>query len=130
MMSDARPGDSWAKKFKIRNNTKEEHTYTLKQLGDVEKDEARHARYFGKGFEKVIKETWVSASDKTFTLKSGDTKEVRVMVNVGATAVPGKMYEELVFIQDEKGHNEFIRLRTELAPPAAADADAGKKTPP
>lgn len=120
MMSDARPGDSWAKKFKIRNNTKEEHTYTVKHLSDVEKDEARHARYFGKGFEKIDKESWVTSSDASFTLKPGEIKELRLMVKVAANAAPGKMYEELVFLQDEKGHNEFLRLRTELAPPATA----------
>jgi hypothetical protein len=130
MMSDARPGDSWQKKFKIRNNSKEEHTYTIKHLGDVEKDEARHARYFGKGFEHVDKDSWFKASEESFKLKPDEVKEVKVMVKVGADAKPGKMYEELLFLQDEGKpdkdgklvyHTDFIRLRTELAPASTAE---------
>jgi hypothetical protein len=120
MMSDARPGDSWRKAVKIRNNTKDEHTYSLKSIEEVEKDAAKHDRYFGKDFEKVIKDSWVTPSDKTFTLKPGEVKELKLTVKVAATAQPGKRYEELVFLQDDKGHVDFIRLRTEVASPAAA----------
>jgi hypothetical protein len=128
MMSDARPGDSWRKVFKLRNNTKEEHTYALKSISDLEKDPSRHDRYFGQGFTKLDKETWAEPKDKNFTLKPGEVKELTVMEKVSKNAEPGKRYEDLLFIQDEKGGANFIRLRTEL-PPVTASKDDEKKIP-
>lgn len=132
MMSDAKPGDSWRKVIKIRNNTKDEHVYSVKQIGDVEKEASRHARYYGQNFIPVEKEPWtaIKDADKTFTLKAGETKEVPVMVTVGKDAKASKLYEELMFIQDEKGSVNFVRLRTETAGPAAANADDSKKPTP
>jgi hypothetical protein len=131
MMSDAKSGDSWRKVFKIRNNTKEDHTYMLKRIGDVEKDEKRHARYYGQNFIAVEKDFWgaIKDADKPFALKPGETKELSVMVSCCKDAQPNKFYEELLFIQDEKANTNFIRIRTETNGPTAANADDGKKTP-
>jgi hypothetical protein len=132
MMSDAKAGDSWRKVFKIRNNTKDEHVYTVKRIDEVEKDAGRHARYYGQNFIAVEKEPWgaVKDADKTFTLKAGETKVLSVMTTVGKDAKAGKFYEELLFLQDDKGGVNFVRLRTETAGPAAANADDGKKPSP
>jgi len=129
LMSDARPGDSWRKTFKVRNNSKDEHTYTLKSINDVESDEGRHDRYFGQGFTKIEKESWADVKDKSFSIKPGETKSLVVGVKVSNGAVVNKRYEELLFLQDEKGQTSFIRLRTALAP-ATANADDGKKKTP
>ena len=120
MMSDARPGDSWRKVFKIRNNTKDVHTYTLKHIEDLEPDAKKYDRYFGMEFTKILKESWVTAGDQSFTLKPGEVKDLKLSVSVSKTAVPGKLYEELVFLQDEKKNINFLRLRTELLAATAA----------
>lgn len=123
LMPDARPGDSWRKVFKIRNNTKEEHTYSVKRIADVEKDPSRHDRYYGQGCIKLDKESWMNIKDKdmSFTLKPNEVKELTVNVAVGKKALPQKRYEELLFLQDETGHVQFLRLRTETV---ATTADA------
>jgi hypothetical protein len=123
MMSDARPGDSWRKVFKIRNNTKEEHTYSVKRIADLEKDVSRHDRYYGQGCMKLNQESWMTVKDKdmAFTLKPGEVKDLTVNVAVGKKALPQKRYEELLFLQDETGHVQFLRLRTEIV---ATTADA------
>jgi hypothetical protein len=121
MMSDVRPGDSWRKTFKIANNTDAEHTYTVKRIGELEKDETKHDRYFGQGFTKVAAESWAKPRETTFTLQPRKVYELTIGVQVPKNVTPAKSYEELVFLQDETGHVDFLRLRSEVI---ATTADA------
>jgi len=108
--------DFTAKQFvMVRNNTKEERTYTVKHLNDLEKDAAKFSRYFGVGRIPVVTPAWASAGEDTFKLKPDETKKLLVSWAVPKTALTGKNYEELLFVQDDKGHNQFVRLRTEIA---------------
>ena len=124
------PAEFEARQFvTVRNNSKEEHTYTSKRINDLEKDKTKHARYFGKGNTPVVDPSWVKVADNSFTLKPNEAKKLVVSFTIPKTAAADKKYEELVFFQDDKGHEEFVRLRTELAS-VSANADDGKKQQP
>lgn len=114
MVSEAPVGGIWAKTVKVRNNTKDEHTYTVKRIADLEKNPAKFDRYHGNGFVAVTKESWTKAGEESFTVKPGEEHPLRVTVTVPASAEGGKRYEELVFLQDDKGAVGFFRLRTEV----------------
>lgn len=113
-MPESQPGTDWRVLCKVVNNTADEKTYTIKHLDDVEKDSGKHARYFCIGCEHVISPAWITDSG-TFTVKPGEVHPLNLKVNIPASAVRGKHYEELVLLQDEKGKVEFIRARTEIA---------------
>ncbi|MCY3022070.1 MAG: hypothetical protein NTW87_23910 [Planctomycetota bacterium] len=115
---EAKPGDSVEPVVKFRNNTAKEHTYTLLRLDEAEKDAAKHERYFGPGCVQVIKPSWLTPDGTSFALKPGETKELKIKVSVPKNAEPGKRYEELLFLKDEAGGVDFLRVRTEI--PAAA----------
>jgi hypothetical protein len=129
LMSDVRPGDSRRKTFKITNNTDAEHTYTVKRIGELEKNEARHDRYFGRGFTRVIAESWIKPRETTFTIKPRKVYELSIGVQVPANVTPAKGYEELVFLQDETGHVDFLRLRSEVVA-TTADAQTNEEKAP
>jgi hypothetical protein len=126
-MPETQPGTSWTALAKFTNNAKEEHTYSLKRIGDVEKENTHHERYYGKGCTPVLKDEWIEL-DKPFALKAGETKALAMKVNVPAAATRGKSYEELVFFVDEKGKvADFLRARSIIALQPLADIEPAKK---
>lgn len=52
--------------------------------------------------------------DASFGLKPGELKELKIKVSVPKNAEAGKRYEELIFLKDETGAFEFIRVRIAL----------------
>jgi len=110
------PGISLRYPAKIRNNSDAERTFTLKKITDVVPENGKHDRYFGTGYLPVVASSWVNPSESKFTLKAGETKTVSFSINVASDALRGKRYEELVFVQDDAGNTDFIRVRVEIAP--------------
>jgi hypothetical protein len=100
---------------RVRNNSDAARTFTVKHLYDVEPDAAKHERYFGVGYTPVAKPGWVSVDGASFALKPGEAKELLLTVAIPATAEPGKKYEDLVVLQDDKGSVDFARVRVEMA---------------
>lgn len=113
-MWDVTPSSSWHVLVKVHNNTAEERSYTVKRLGEVEKDSAKHARYFCKGFEAIIQPGWIE-SGSTFSVKPGEFRQLNLKVSVPASVKAGAKYEELILLEDDKGKIEFVRARTEVA---------------
>jgi hypothetical protein len=112
-MWDTPPTGAWQARIRIRNNTKEEHTYALKSLKEIEPKTEKHDRYYGSGFI-AVKESWLGLDEKSFALKPGQTKDLVFNVTLGKVEA-GKRYEELLFVQDEKGATQFARIRTAVA---------------
>ena len=126
-MPETQPGTFWTVLTKYTNNSKEEHTYSLKRIGEVEKEVAHHERYYGKGCTPVLKDEWIEL-EKPFTLKPGESKALSMKVNVPDAAKRGKSYEELVFVADEKGKvTDFLRARSIIALQPLADIAPAKK---
>jgi hypothetical protein len=115
------PGITMKASVKVRNNTDKEHTYTLARIGEVEADKAKHERYYGNGFIAVNDPSWIKPSTATFALKPGEVKDLELTVAISKDAERGKKYEELVFLKDESGHIDFIRVRVEIAAKITAE---------
>lgn len=112
-MPESQPAAFWHALVRVYNNTEVEHTYEFKRLDEVE-PEARRTRYFGQGYESVINPSWLSAS-QPFAIKPGAFHQIDLKVSIPENVIRGKKYEELLIIKDEKGHSEFVRVRTEIA---------------
>jgi len=117
--SSATPGAELEHTVKISNNTKEDRKFNILRIYEIEKEADKHERYFGKDIinnkelEHVVKPSWLG-SDPAIELKAGETKELTLKLTVPSTATPGKSYEELIFLQDDKGLVNFLRVRTQI----------------
>jgi hypothetical protein len=109
--NDILPGKEYTTKIKIRNNTAEARTYTPKRLIDIEPDAEKQARYYGPGREAVMTTTWLKPL-APIAIEPGKTVEVKLVVTVPKEVPLGKVYEEVLFLEDDKKNLEFIRVRT------------------
>ena len=119
LQSSAIPGAFIDETVTIKNNTDADRTYSTKHLDEIEKDAEKHERYFSKATLPVVKGPWIS-SDATFKLKPGETKDLKVDIKVPDSTAKGK-YEELLFVQDDKGNVNFLRVQTDVAPTTTAE---------
>lgn len=119
VITDALPSLKIPMVLKVRNNAEATRNFTIKHIADVESDATKHPRYFGTGYLPVISPGWVGIDGASFALNKAETKELAITVAIPSSAERGKKYEELVFLQDEKGNLDFFRVRVEMAKPAA-----------
>jgi len=111
--SDAIPGETFEDTVKLRNNGAAERKFEAKKLADIETDPERHERYFG-ACVPVLKNSWLGAV-KAFSVKPNETAELKLSITVPKDAEPGKTYEELLFLRDDKERLQFVRIRTQIA---------------
>jgi len=112
---NGKPGENAKGAVRIRNNTDKVLNYTVLSLSEAEKDPARHKRYFGSGFVRVIEPSWLKAEDASFSLKPGKKKDLKIKVAVPKNAEQGKTYENLLFLKEESAGVEFVRVRTAIS---------------
>jgi len=110
----AKSGQQYLTTLKIRNNREEAVTLTPKTLSEVEADKEKYDRYFGFGRKAVIEESWIKKPD-AIALQPGETKTIQLQVHVPPGAKGDKVFEELLFLEDEKKRLEFVRVRTAIA---------------
>jgi len=113
LRTPSKSGVEYAVNFKVRNNNPTPVTLKHKTLSEVEPDQEKHDRYFGVGRDPVNDHSWLVALEP-ITLAPGETKEVALKVKVPATAQAGKIFEELLFLENEKKELEFVRIRTSV----------------
>lgn len=109
--SSSKPGTEYSATFKIRNNNPTPVSLKPKVLSEVEPDQEKHDRYFGVGRDPINDQSWMVALEP-ITLAPGEVKEVSLKIKVPATAQAGKVFEELLFLENEKKELEFVRIRT------------------
>jgi len=112
--NSAKAGQQYSATFKIRNNRQEAVTLTPKTLSEVESDKEKYDRYFGFGRKSVIEESWIKKPD-AIALQPGESKTVQLQVHVPPGAKGDKVFEELLFLEDDKKRLEFVRVRTAIA---------------
>jgi len=112
---NVKPGDTYEAVLKLRSNAADEMTLNFRRITEVESDPEKHERYFSDGMENVIDATWLEKLGAV-TLKAGETKEIKVSINVPKNAAGGKSYEELLFIESHGGKRlDFVRIRSSIA---------------
>jgi hypothetical protein len=108
------PGETFAASVKIRNNDKADHKLVVQQLEVVETDAEKQLRYFRGGSTPLIKDSWV-APIEGFTLKAGETRELKLSITIPKNAAAEKLYEQIVFLKDDTERYDFVRLRMRIA---------------
>ena len=117
--SSAAPSAELEHSVKVSNNTKEDRRFKILRLNEIEKEAEKYERYFGKDIvdgkplEPVIGSTWITCAP-AIELKAGETKEFTIKLTIPKDARPGGNFEELLFLQDEKGLVNFLRVRTKI----------------
>lgn len=110
----AKAGQPYTATVKIRNNRPEPVTLTARTLTEVESDKEKYDRYFGFGRKAVIEESWIKKPE-AITIQPGESKSVQFQVHVPPGAKGEKVFEELLFLEDDKKRLEFVRVRTAIA---------------
>jgi hypothetical protein len=123
------------------NNTNETRRFYLRRLwelyppatNETEKEQRARTekikRYFGGSAEPILWQSWISGNE-SFELKAGDVREIKWKIVVPESAIPGKNYEEVVFLGDEtlwtkkeiKNMSDFCRQITTLANDGKSEA--------
>ena len=119
LQSGAIPSAFIDETVKVKNNTDAERTYTTKRMDEYEKDAEKFERYYSRGFSAIVKTPWIK-SEATFKLKPGEIKDLKVDIKVPDATGKGN-YEELLFVQDDKGNVNFLRVQVDVPPPTTAE---------
>jgi hypothetical protein len=126
LIEDVSPGESRTVSFLLRNNTTEELNFSVRRIREYfppseNEDERQKAlrlekplRYFGRDVVPLLDHSWAHLQSVR-ALKPGESQAPAVSIVVPANAEPGKMYEELLFLDGGAGRLTFVRIRTTVA---------------
>jgi hypothetical protein len=99
--------------FKFWNNSGDKRKFYMRRLWDLypsltgnnpeQEKKSREEKikcYFSGSVEPILWQSWVEGNEG-FELKAGASRDLKWKIVVPETAIPGKTYEEIVFLGDE-----------------------------